>query len=185
MKDVLIVFLIALVLGSVINGMQPEGNRAQQAQVAQAQTNEDEAEALGGRSDNDASVTAAPLESASDASFSNLVLNQRMPVLVDFYTQSCPHCKNMEPVLARLAGEYPSQLKIVKVDAMSSPSLALKYDVGSVPAFILFDQGKPVTSLVGEMSKPRLLAAIRPYLSHQNTGNIENPPISPAPNHSG
>lgn len=179
MKDILIVFIVALVLGSVINGMQPPPSNVQQAQLMQSQATD--ADDSGTPMDSGSLTAAIPLDSANDASFQNLVINQNLPVLVDFYTQTCPHCKNMEPVLGRLAGEYARQLKIVKVDVMESPSVALKYDVGSVPAFVLFNQGKPVTTFVGEMPKHRLVSMIKPYLNRQdreNDGKIQ----VPAPN---
>ncbi len=178
MKDILIVCVIALVLGSVINNMPPAGNNGQQAQLAKTPASEDEADEAGSQMDLGPSVAPLPLDSANDSNFQNQVINQNVPVLVDFYTQSCPHCRNMEPVLGRLAGEYVSKLKIVKVDVMESPSVALKYDVGAVPAFVLFDQGKPVASLVGEMPRRRLVATIKPFLRRQDSedsGKMLNP----------
>jgi thioredoxin 1 len=180
MKDILIVFVAALVLGSVINGMPQAGNNGQQAQPTKTVAIEDDSEEAGSQMDLGPSVASLPLDSASDSNFQNQVLNQNIPVLVDFYTQSCPHCRNMEPVLGRLASEYGSKLKIVKVDVMESPSVALKYDVGSVPAFVLFDQGKPVASLVGEMPRRRLVATIKPYLKRQDAEDSEKM-LNPAP----
>jgi thioredoxin 1 len=180
MKDILIFFVVALVLGSVINGTPPAGNNGQQAQLSKAAPAEDDAEDAGSQMDLGPAVASIPLDSASESNFQNQVLNQNVPVLVDFYTQSCPHCRNMEPVLGRLAGEYSSKLKIVKVDVMESPSVALKYDVSAVPAFVLFDQGKPVASLVGEIPRRRLVATIKPYLSRadsENSGKL----LIPAP----
>ena len=183
MKEFLIMFVAALVLGSVVNGMQSPTTGSQQAQLmqSQAQDADDSAEPMGAGSLNTAPVVVAPLESANDSSFQSQVLSQNVPVLVDFYTQTCPHCKNMEPVLGRLASDYSSKLKIVKVDVMESPSVALKYDVGSVPAFVLFDQGKPVTTFVGEMPKRSIVALIKPYLNHpdaEDAGKIQIPPAS-------
>jgi thioredoxin 1 len=176
MKDILIVFIVALVLGSVVNGMPPPANNSQPAPL---QTNN--AEPSQGQTDFGSSAAPIPLDSANDSNFQNQVINQSLPVLVDFYTQTCPHCKNMEPILGRLAGEYPTRLKIIKVDVMESPSVALKYDVASVPAFVLFDQGKAVASLVGEIPRRQLLAAIEPYLHRQDapeSSKIQTPPAA-------
>jgi thioredoxin 1 len=186
MKDILIVFIVALVLGSVVNGMPPATNNSQPAQLAPVQANSaQDIEDSGGQTDASLSLAPIPLESANDSSFQNLVLNQNLPVLVDFYKQEdCPICKRMEALLGSLANEYSSQLKIVKVDVFGSPELSLKYGVASVPAFVLFDQGKPVVSLVGEMPKRRLMATIKPYLTHQeseNSGKMPTPTQSANP----
>jgi thioredoxin 1 len=150
MKDALLIFVIALVLGSIWNGYQSEN----QAQGADAGGAGDASQGPG-----------IPLSSVNDTNFKSEVLDQEQPVLVDFYTQSCPHCRNMAPILGQLAQQYSRTLKVVKVDVMENPLVAHKYEVNGVPAFILFDKGAPVESFVGEMSKGRLLSRIKPHLN--------------------
>ncbi len=70
----------------------------------------------------------------------------------------------MAPVLEQLAQQYSQSLKVVKMDIMDNPSIAHKYDIGGVPAFMLFDKGRAVTSFVGEMPKAKVLSQIKPYL---------------------
>lgn len=148
MKDLLICFVIALVLGSIWSGMQ-QGSDSQGA---------------GGESNQSSEGPVAPLASTNDSNFQSEVLDQSQPVLVDFYTQSCPHCKRMAPVLGQVAQQYSRTLKIVKMDIMDNPATSHKYDIGGVPAFLLFDKGKVVASFVGEMPKGKLLSLIKPYL---------------------
>jgi thioredoxin 1 len=150
MKDVLLGFIVALVLGSIWNGYQSE-NQPQNGDSA---------------SGSEASQGAAvPLSSVNESNFKSEVLDQEQPVLVDFYTQSCPHCRNMAPILGQVAQQYSGALKVVKVDVMENPLIAHKYEVNGVPAFVLFDKGLPVESFVGEMSKTRLLSRIKPHLN--------------------
>jgi thioredoxin 1 len=156
MKDALIVFIVALVLGSLWNGFQAENQTASGDSAT--------GDAVQG--------TGIPLQSVSDSNFQTEVLDQEQPVLVDFYTQSCSHCKNMAPVLGQVAQQYSGTLKVVKMDVMDNPLIAHKYDISGVPAFILFDRGSAVESFVGEMSKNRLLSRIRPHL----TTTKERPP---------
>lgn len=150
MKDALLGFIVALILGSMWNGFQQDS----QASGGDAGAGGDAFQGAG-----------IPLSSVNDSSFQAEVLDQAQPVLVDFYTQNCPHCRNMAPVLGQLAQQYSGTLKVVKVDIMDNPVLANKYDIKGVPAFLLFDKGKPVETVVGETSKAKLLSKIKPYLS--------------------
>ena len=149
MKDVLIGFILALVLGSLWNGIQPPTEEAQQ----NAQT----------QGVNDAN--SMPLTIVNDSNFQGEVIDQEQPVLVDFYTQNCPHCRKMAPILSQIAKEYTGSLKVVQVEIMDSPVIAHKYDIAGVPAFLLFDKGKPVESCVGETSKTNLLSVVKPHLT--------------------
>jgi len=162
MKDILIGFIIALVLGSIWNSMQ--------------QSPESGSQSKDGSAVNDLSVQA--IVSVNQSNFQNEVLNQTQPVLVDFYTQSCPHCKKMAPMLGQIAQEYTGSLKVVKMDIMENQEIAHQYNIGGVPAFILFENGKPVESFVGEMSRPRLLSILKPHLLNTKPQPSENPPAT-------
>jgi thioredoxin 1 len=150
MKDAFICFVIALVVGSMLNGMQSPNS---------------------GGEPNGSQSMGAPLPAVTDASFQSEVLDQTQPVLVDFYTQSCPHCKTMAPILGQIAQEYSSSLKVVKVDVMDNPVLAHRYNINGVPAFMLFDKGKTVASVVGSIPKDQLVAIIKSHLSTSAPGN--------------
>src|SRR5262249_26347974 len=131
MKDALIGFIIALVLGSIWNGYQsenqtPSGDSAAAGDAAQG--------------------PGIPLASVNDSNFQSEVLDQQQPVLVDFYTQTCSHCKNMAPILGQVAQQYSGTLKVVKMDVMDNPLIAKKYEITGVPAYVLFDKGTPVES---------------------------------------
>jgi thioredoxin 1 len=153
MKDAVICFVLALVLGSIWNGMQSGSP---------------------GGEGSDSQNMGAPLNPVTDANFQNEVLDQTQPVLVDFYTQSCPHCKTMAPILVQIAQEYSSNLKVVKVDIMDNPQIAHKYEINGVPAFMLFENGKAVESFVGAMPKARFLSIIKPHL-HAGTSDSASP----------
>ncbi len=96
--------------------------------------------------------------------FQGEVLDSSIPVLVEFYTQSCVHCQNMKPELAKLSQESQGYLRMYKVDSETNRSLAEKYDVSGVPAFVLFKQGKVVNSTAGEMTKDELAKWVKQEL---------------------
>ncbi|MDR0337789.1 MAG: thioredoxin [Planctomycetaceae bacterium] len=70
-------------------------------------------------------------------------------VLVDFFATWCGPCRMQGPILDTLAAELGNTGKIVKVDADRFQSLAVKYDVSSIPTLILFKDGQVFNRLVG------------------------------------
>ncbi|HWY74088.1 MAG TPA: thioredoxin domain-containing protein [Verrucomicrobiae bacterium] len=87
------------------------------------------------------------------AEFDSEVLASNAPVLVDFYTDTCPPCRAMAPILQEWETEANGSLKFVKVDAASELDLASAYRVNAVPAFYLFSNGRCVAQTVGLKSK--------------------------------
>ena len=83
------------------------------------------------------------------AEFQKEVLENNLPVLVDFAATWCGPCQMMGPVLDQLSAEYEGKAKILKVDIDESPELAAKYQIMSVPNMIFFKGGNAVDSVIG------------------------------------
>lgn len=88
--------------------------------------------------------------------FETEVLQAETPVLVDFFADWCNPCKMMGPVVAKLAAEYEGRIKIGKCNVDENMQLAQRYRVSSIPAFIVFKDGKPEATYVGAMSASEL-----------------------------
>jgi thioredoxin 1 len=84
-----------------------------------------------------------------EAGFEAQVLGSEQPVLVDFYADWCGPCRMMGPVVERLAGEYDGRLIVGKLDVDSSPTVAMKYSIMSIPTLGLYVGGNLVDRLVG------------------------------------
>ena len=96
------------------------------------------------------------MKQVSGIDFETEVLRSKEPVLVDFFTETCPPCKMMAPVLQEISDEANGQFKIVKVDAATEAELAATYGVRAVPAFYAFANGKCVAQTVGAKSKANM-----------------------------
>lgn len=77
------------------------------------------------------------------AKFSEIV-NDEVPVLVDFYATWCGPCQTMMPVLEQLKKDLGENVKIIKVDVDKNKPLATQFNVRGVPAFLIFKNGKQV-----------------------------------------
>ena len=93
------------------------------------------------------------MKNVDSAQFSSEVLGSKEPVVVDFYTQDCPPCRALSPILEEWESESNGTFRVVKVDAASETTLASSYGVRAVPAVFLFSNGKCVGQSVGLKSK--------------------------------
>lgn len=80
---------------------------------------------------------AAPI--INDLQFNDMVLEADGPVLVDFYSDYCPPCKALAPIMDRLAVANPG--RVVKMNVMENESPQW-LNITSLPTVILFDKGK-------------------------------------------
>lgn len=88
--------------------------------------------------------------------FETEVMEARVPVLVDFWASWCGPCKMMSPVVDQIAEEMGQNAKVCKINIDEQPELASKYNVMSIPTFILLKNGKEITRTIGAMPKEEL-----------------------------
>ena len=96
-------------------------------------------------------------KTATDTSFEQEVIQEKGPVLVDFWAPWCGPCKMLGPILDELANEKEGQLKVVKVDVDQNTNIATTYNVRTIPTMILFKDGAPVDTKIGMLPKNKLI----------------------------
>ena len=97
------------------------------------------------------------------ASFSELI-NQQVPVLVDFKADWCQPCKMMTPVLKQVKQNFKDQIKIIKIDIDKNPAVAQKYGIRGVPTLILFKGGREVWKQSGVVQANQINAVINSHI---------------------
>jgi thioredoxin 1 len=88
-----------------------------------------------------------------DTDFESVVLQSKLPVLVDFWAEWCGPCKMAGPVLEELSEVYKDKIAIMKLNVDENPAMSQKYGVMSIPTTVLFVGGKEVGRQVGFSGK--------------------------------
>src|SRR3954465_11623592 len=85
------------------------------------------------------------------------VLEAKEPVLVDFWASWCPPCRAMNPTVEALAQDF----KVCKVNVDTNQELAARYGISSIPALLVFKDGKVAAQHVGVTPESTLRAEIQ------------------------
>jgi len=77
--------------------------------------------------------------------------SKSVPVLVDFWADWCAPCKNLMPILAKMADQYAGAFHLVKVNTDDQQGLAMHFGIRSLPTVKLFKDGQPVDEFMGAL----------------------------------
>jgi thioredoxin 1 len=86
------------------------------------------------------------------ANFDAQITASSTPVLVDFWAPWCGPCKVMSPLIEELAGEM-SDVAFAKVNVDDNGELAMRFNILSIPTFVVMKGGSEVGRFSGSMSK--------------------------------
>ncbi len=96
----------------------------------------------------------------SDTSFDGDILKSEMPVLVDFWAPWCGPCRSISPIVDDLATHYKDKIKVAKINVDESTVVAMKYQVTSIPTFIMFKNGEVADRALGAMPRSEFVKFI-------------------------
>ena len=85
--------------------------------------------------------------------FETEVLAAKEPVLIDFWATWCGPCQMQGPIVDEIAEELEGKVKVCKVDVDAQPSLALNYQIVSIPTLVFMKQGMFQNKMIGLTDK--------------------------------
>ena len=83
-------------------------------------------------------------------------------ILVDFWAPWCAPCIMLGPIIEEVADKV-KDIRIGKLNVDENPRIASQFQVMSIPAVMLFKDGKLVETLIGLRPKENYLEVIEKY----------------------
>ncbi|MBL8298623.1 MAG: thioredoxin [Rhodanobacteraceae bacterium] len=100
---------------------------------------------------------------ATQANFESEVIKASLttPVLVDFWAEWCAPCRQLKPLLEKLADDYAGAFRLAKVDTESEMQLASIFGIRSLPTVVLLKDGQMIDGFMGALPE----SAVREFLT--------------------
>lgn len=96
-------------------------------------------------------------------SFEETVINSAKPVVV-YFSATCRPCALMAPVVERAATKHKDDIGFVQVDVIANPALMRRFNIGSVPSFLIFEGGLVKTEIKNAQTESAFASFIFGFL---------------------
>ncbi len=96
--------------------------------------------------------------------FEETVLQAKLPVLLDFYSDTCIPCKKLNGPLGDIEDDNEEKLLVYKVNVNYDEALAKQYEVSSVPTLVLLKDGEELARSVGAVGYDEIDAMIAEHI---------------------
>jgi thioredoxin len=92
------------------------------------------------------------------------------PLFVDFWATWCGPCRVMDPVVEKLAARYSDRVVFGKVNVDEEMNISSKYQVLSIPTFMVFKGGQPMDAVIGAVGEASLERLVRTAIEGASSG---------------
>lgn len=107
--------------------------------------------------------------------------SNEVPVVIDFWAEWCEPCKQLGPLLERLAAEYASRFVLAKIDVDANQMLVQQFGVQGIPAVFAVVAGQPIPLFQGAAPEAQIRQVLDQLVqaAEQQFG-IVGAPVDPA-----
>ena len=105
----------------------------------------------------------------TEADFRQTVLERSLdvPVLLDCWAPWCGPCRNLKPILEKLAREYGGAFVLAKLNTDEAPQISAALQIRSIPLVVLFIGGRPVDQFMGALPEGQVRAFLDKHIGEQ------------------
>ena len=119
----------------------------------------------------------------TEATFQTDVIDRsfQVPVLIDLWADWCQPCKQLSPILERLATEAAGSWVLAKIDTEANPRIAQALQVQSIPTVYAVIGGQLVPGFQGALPEPQVREFVDAVLKAAEQANLTGAPSGDAP----